>query len=323
MTYPIESPSLVEAGSLVAASSNTLSILATPDEAATSPVTSFVREGDELDHPGGAVAAEKMLKWPILAGFAPENSTSLLWLPDPEDTTFQMAPRLSMSQLDKVPPPRSTVDETQIVGLVDKYLAMVYLKNPILEPSELKRHAAQISEFGCEWNGESCRVVSDFTPPRCAVEYLYLQLVQLLACALAIIVKGQTGTWNSWEERSKHYSHKALPTDRASADAYYLAARKRLGLLDLSLLSAQCHYLAGIYEMCSMRPLQAWNQYRQAAVNTQIVLWRESESGVERDKNVSSMPRQILERLYFSCIRTERYVKTKLGKVSFSNSMTS
>src|SRR6266496_3137874 len=50
----------------------------------------------------------------------------------------------------------------------------------------------------------------------------------------------------------------------SSAESYYVAAQKRIGLLENSILTTQCYFLTGVYEMYSMRPLKAWSSFNRA-----------------------------------------------------------
>lgn len=109
----------------------------------------------------------------------------------------------------------------------------------------------------------------------------------------------------STDDKLNSFGQKSLPSDKATADAYYSAARRRMGLLEVSLLAAQCHYLAGIYEICHMRALEAWSHYQQASVNTQILLWKTPRSSIIDNSTLLHSDRHILERLYYSCVRTE------------------
>ena len=119
--------------------------------------------------------------------------------------------------------------------------------------------------------------------------------LQMLACALASAVK-------QVEESSEFTDTSITPTDSrySAGDAYFLAAKKRLGLLELTLTSAQCFFLAGLYEMCRMRPASAWTHYSQACGRLQVILSRDNVAEHGQSPNF-----HVLERLFFSCYRTE------------------
>ena len=131
----------------------------------------------------------------------------------------------------------------------------------------------------------------------------------MLACALASTVKqvweSSDGTESSIDSVDYSAYDGASRVNRAiassaSGDAYYSAAKKRLGLLGITLASAQCFFLAGLYEMCCMRPAGAWVHYSQACSRLQVILSQDQSE--ERDRSPDF---HVLERLYFSCNRTE------------------
>lgn len=87
--------------------------------------------------------------------------------------------------------------------------------------------------------------------------------------------------------------------------AYYLAAKKRMHLIDPSLLSVQCLFLCGVLEMYLITPLRAWYYVNQACVQLQNLLWiqenhQSSCLGQTLDEN-----RRLGQRLYWSCMKTE------------------
>ncbi|KAL0937151.1 uncharacterized protein CTRU02_206882 [Colletotrichum truncatum] len=103
------------------------------------------------------------------------------------------------------------------------------------------------------------------------------------------------------------------PEDCGVADAYYLAASKRIGLLGSSILDIQCLFLASMYEKCRLRPLRACFYIQQASTRLQAHLlrrgrrpWRET-SGREE-------PTQPLEqRVFWSCFKAENEILPALG----------
>lgn len=129
-----------------------------------------------MDNPGGQTAAELLLDWPILRGFSPLDCQSLLWLNEgpPEDINNTTEKRLSFrpgestilgpSDSEKISQSNITPNNADIIPLVNKYLNIVYIKNPILDATKLKQHAAFCAEVGPQWDGQSCLVVSYIKP---------------------------------------------------------------------------------------------------------------------------------------------------------------
>lgn len=97
--------------------------------------------------------------------------------------------------------------------------------------------------------------------------------------------------------------------NRATAEAYYLAARKRIGLLGTSIQDIQCLFFACVFEKYSMRPLQAWFYIQQASTRLQAHL-----IGCGRRPEVNRYPTDkrtyhLEQRLFWSCVKGERYVQ--------------
>ncbi|OKL57885.1 hypothetical protein UA08_06714 [Talaromyces atroroseus] len=221
----------------------------------------------EVLRPEGGTRSELMLDWPCLRGYVPAKTRSLLWLAQPDSTLDDIR---GYSHDPSVRNGGATfssgAEESYAVQLVKRYLTLVHIKNPILDEQTLLKQARGIAEVGFDWTGESCLV--------------------LLACALATLV-------TAYDDRNENGS---FPSNRTISKSYFRAARKRLGLLDLSLVAAQCRYLTAIYEMCSFRVMEAWSHYQQASTITGTLLLRQIA--------MQAHDLKLLERLYYSCIRS-------------------
>ncbi|KAJ5190910.1 uncharacterized protein N7498_009895 [Penicillium cinerascens] len=259
----------------------------------------FTEDVDSFRSPAGSLASESILRWPVLLGYLTKSNSSFLWEPEPRDTVSRMAsgetPSHDTSRLQtvlegsKVSQSHAIIDESRVVELVDKYLAFTHSKNPILDGSKLRQYAAEVEEFGCSWNGRSCLV--------------------LLACAIASITTLFYPTEALLEGSSPKSS---VSPESALGDTFFKAAKKRLSVLELGLTCAQGQYMAGIYEMNRMRALAAWSHYQQAGVNLQIVLWRQAQMASRDDNAEVNGDRKLIERLYFSYVRTESELRAEI-----------
>lgn len=88
--------------------------------------------------------------------------------------------------------------------------------------------------------------------------------------------------------------------DYGTAEAYFLAARKRLGLLDYTIDAAQCHFLVGVYEMYTLRPLKAWGAFSRACDVLQIYFRRQGQHTGDTYSSEGTV-----SRLYWSCLKSE------------------
>lgn len=86
--------------------------------------------------------------------------------------------------------------------------------------------------------------------------------------------------------------------DYDTAEAYYTAACKRLGLLEYSISATQCHFLTGVYEMYSLRPIKAWGSFNRACDNLQIY-FRGQHDPAGSDSG------GLVGRLFWSCLKSE------------------
>lgn len=97
----------------------------------------------------------------------------------------------------------------------------------------------------------------------------------------------------------------AALVDESAAEAYYSAAKRRLGLLPTSLISIQCHYFAGLYEKFAIRPLSAWMLLQQACVRFQAYLYAKALSTPVDGAGDVRTARHIEQRLYWLCVKAE------------------
>jgi hypothetical protein len=86
------------------------------------------------------------------------------------------------------------------------------------------------------------------------------------------------------------------------ARSYYIAAKRRIGVISPSLLAVQCLFFCGVYEMYTLRPINAWMSLHQASVQLQMHLSTKPDD----QTGSSSIELERLEkRLYWSCRQSE------------------
>lgn len=90
------------------------------------------------------------------------------------------------------------------------------------------------------------------------------------------------------------------------AEAYFQAAKQRLGSLHTSLTDIQCFLLAGSYHRHLMRPLQAWFCLQQASCRLEVRLRTMRRGQWVADVNYNNLE----SRLYWSCIQAAQYAPT-------------
>lgn len=168
-------------------------------------------------------------------------------------------------------------------------MRLIHTKNPVLNVSDFMRSAREVAENGPGWNGQACLV--------------------LLACALASIAFPYSTTTSLSSGTPIGESLTATHQDVRVSEAYATAARKRLGLIDSTMLSAQCLYFAGLYEKFMMRPFSAWKTFQRACVELQAYLYAQAlNTGPAEERR----PRHLEQRLYWSCVRGESELRAEL-----------
>ncbi|KAF4437215.1 hypothetical protein FACUT_5869 [Fusarium acutatum] len=234
---------------------------------------------DDLTAPTGISSVESVLEWPTLAGIvAPSHILEAL-----SDTKAGRGHASSLTcGADNVPGFNTelrpiSVDEKEIPRLVCQFLQHVHPVNPILDVDEIYSHSLRISKTGITWDGDSCIV--------------------LIACALGCIAKPYDTMVTSPSGTSTASSIESQGEELEMASAYFGLARQRLGLLDQSLLAAQCHFFAGVYYIFTLAPLRAWSQFEHAA-NTFYIYWKY----LSRQE---SQPMRLVRSFYWSCLKSQ------------------
>ena len=216
---------------------------------------------EALQGPGNC---HNILDWPILEGRFSSVQLMVAYYDQDDHRQIREGPR----------PGSTRICEEDASKLVEYFLQHVHIKNPIFDPPKLNTMAKQVAEQGFRWDGISCLV--------------------LIICALANLA-----TPFSIEKPGLAESSVDDAKDYPAAEAYYTAARKRLGLLDNSVLAVQCTFLIGVYQMYSMRPLKAWMSFSQACAIFQTYLHTRSHEETAR------ATKRLEQSLYWSCLKSE------------------
>lgn len=207
------------------------------------------------------------------------------------------------------------VREEDVSHLIEAFLLNVHVKNPIFDPDYLRRMARTVVEEGFDWRASTCLVVRD------AIEHIFAPTnsccFQLIVCALGAISSPFSRQSTSHPGDRQYYVDSSLSSSSgySTAEAYYTASRKRLGLLRNTLLATECYFMAGVYEMYSLRPLQAAISFNRACVTFQTLTWMNSEYSITEDQ----IGKARASRLYWSCLKSEQYGPQFLSRRSLED----
>ncbi|KAH6892564.1 vegetative cell wall protein gp1 [Thelonectria olida] len=259
-----------------------------PDPASLD-ATGNVDDADVDDHrleetpnfPATTNNCEGVLKWPIFHGSVPDIDS---FVNDGQDELSNgVEPRQASSVLGR------GIQEEDFIPLSQRFLAYVHTKNPILDVAEFSGYVRDASETGLRWDGQSCLV--------------------LIACSIGCIATpfppGDATDVSSTASPS-------LLVNKDTCQAYYLAAKKRLGLMQPSLLYIQCLFFCGVLEMNFLEPLRAWNYFNLSCVHFRNLLWRQRHTQTGSVGEVSNERRRMEQRLYWSCMKSEYELRCEI-----------
>lgn len=219
-------------------------------------------------------ACTHVLEWPIFGGLVkPSSVNPALYGEDTQSPRVAQNSGTSLQHGVRLGRSAARIDEGDVQELVQAFLHNVHIKNPILERTELLRLARIVAEDGFKWDACSCLV--------------------LLACALG----GISATWEVAIPSGSECSFGDMASHDL-ADAYYTAARKRIGLLETSNQATQCWFLLGMLEMYLMRPLNGWASFSRACNLLELRLYTQSQHDLQGFTRAE-------RRLYWSCLKSE------------------
>ncbi|KAL7912853.1 hypothetical protein GGI35DRAFT_441296 [Trichoderma velutinum] len=238
-------------------------------------------------------AMDHVFEWPIFAINKPSCGVafSVLGTSQTQEVNCRASPAFGMPRL----------DGEEVSALLTRFLRMVHIMNPILDCTTLMNYGKTIAELGPQWDSQTCLV--------------------LVAAALGAIADPFSSFTDTVETLSSSSSRQDGAQSRQRAESYYQSARRRFGLLGISLTACHCHLLSGIYLLYTLRPIEAWHAFFQASSIYTVYLKTQAAVRITNGSegaDIDMMPdehdchdelRECLEqRLYWSCIKSESEV---------------
>ncbi|KAH8891500.1 vegetative cell wall protein gp1 [Thozetella sp. PMI_491] len=237
-----------------------------------------------LDDPtltAASTSCEYILRWPVF-GAEYSQVTSFVFETEAADAGYASGHATGTSTLGR------GVQEDDFIPLSKRFLAYVHIKNPILDIVDFQAMVREAAQNGAGWDGKSCLV--------------------LIACALGCLSSPFRRDPGEEDTPGSTRSLGAATLNQATASSYYLAARRRLGLLELSALQIQCFFFCAVFEMYSLRPLRAWHYFNLAAVNFRSLIWSQQQRGAIQ----SDEARRLEQRVYWSCLKSEFEIRLEI-----------
>ncbi|KAL4789155.1 hypothetical protein BDV19DRAFT_395322 [Aspergillus venezuelensis] len=161
------------------------------------------------------------------------------------------------------------------VRLAERFFAHVHNRNPILDEANTRRLVCEVYEAGISWDTRSCLV--------------------LLVWANGALARPFPATPAETHE----------DVDDGQATALFEAAQQRFGAVFVraGVVEAQCFFLAGVFLMSSLRPLDAWRMFLQALSICRTAM---------RTTQCSRAHSLELESVYWSSWKSERELNREL-----------
>lgn len=184
------------------------------------------------------------------------------------------------------------IREQDVPRLIEAFLVNVHVKNPIFDPDYLRNMAKSVVEHGFDWDASNCLILTVCALAAISSQFEPLPILQ-----------------DRWQNVTTDIDNSlSNTTGYLLAEAYYVASRKRIGLLRDTLLATECHFMSGVYEMYSLRPLQAAISFNRACVTFQTLTWMRTECYITQ----SQLGKARASRLYWSCLKSEHEVSIEI-----------
>ncbi|KAF2822051.1 hypothetical protein CC86DRAFT_358042 [Ophiobolus disseminans] len=169
----------------------------------------------------------------------------------------------------------------EALKLLDLFVTHFHNFNPVLDISKVEEHIKFTGLNGLEWDAWSC---------------------------LLLLIYALGSTVSDGDELPPHSSVKFRNTVAFErSEAFFSAAQKRMGslLFGSDLTEAQVFFLAGVYLMTTLRPVEAWRAFVQALTCCQSLQSLASDAAPEEA--------QLRQGVYWTCFKSELEVRMELG----------
>jgi hypothetical protein len=175
--------------------------------------------------------------------------------------------------------------------LLQQFLDNVHIFNPVLEEAKIKEYLRNAHLKGISWDAQSCLLVSYETIYR-ERPYSRAQLLIYALGSIATPYEKATGETSLNFRKSREFNQ---------AESLFFAAQKRMGMLLCKggVVEAQCFFLAGVYLMSTLRPMEAWRMFVQAVACCQ------SFRNPRRNDVDHEEKRHLEQSIYWSCFKSE------------------
>ncbi|KAI2843866.1 transcriptional regulator family: Fungal Specific TF [Aspergillus niger] len=221
--------------------------------------------------PAAKICPDAILSWPILRDVRLQTSLNSLTLADHDHGVEEVA--------------SSDLNLALIPGLIDRFLQFVHVKNPVVDTVALRQSAVTVEVGESSRNSHSCLV--------------------FLACALGCLA-GPLRYDDLSVERDDHAESR-----HTTGEQFYRKALESISLPGDRILTAQCWFLSGVYQMYKLNAARAWMDFSRASAALSLHL-RHREAAVCKDSNGGHLEPAELS-LYWTCWKSECDLRAELN----------
>ncbi|KIW43069.1 hypothetical protein, variant [Exophiala oligosperma] len=168
--------------------------------------------------------------------------------------------------------------------LVARFMSNVFIYNPVLEEAKVHRYMRDARYIGIGWDAQSCLL-------------------------LLIYAHGSIAGPFDGGHQQEASAFRTTPQFK-QAESFFSAAQKRMGLLlcKTGVLEAQCFFLAGVYLMATLRPMEAWKMFVQALACCQAFYTEKESPEADREGE-----QRLRESIYWTCFKSELELRLELN----------
>ncbi|KAL5313245.1 hypothetical protein ACEPPN_018978 [Leptodophora sp. 'Broadleaf-Isolate-01'] len=248
-------------------------------------------EDENMLTPASQTSPDAVLDWPIFENQFPWGYiTDSLFTDGIEESKMTNVHNANTSNFGTP----ASINEEAIPRLVEVFLSQVHTKCPVLDIEIARNYARDVARDGLRWTGPSC--------------------LTLIMSALGCIANPFSDLYNPKPAHEQRSTSKSLHSaSLILGKLYYDAACKRIGLLYSNILSTQCIFLCGVYEMYMLSPLKAWRWFSSASSTLYTHLRCEEVQAKSTTSATKSLDSQRLEAsIYWSAYKSMCELRTEL-----------
>ncbi|GLA66474.1 hypothetical protein AtubIFM54640_009052 [Aspergillus tubingensis] len=241
-----------------------------PPNQYTAELSPQMPQNVSLKIPAARICPDAILSWPIFQEVRLQTTLNSLTLAEHDYGLEEVA--------------NTDVNLALIPDLIDRFLQFVHVKNPVVDTVVLRQSAVRVEVGESSRKAHSCLV--------------------FLACALGCLA-GPLRYDDRSAERDDH-----AESLHATGEQFYQKALESLSLPGDRILTTQCWFLSGVYQMYKLNAARAWIDFSRASAILSLHM-RHREAAVGNYSNGGHLDPAELS-LYWTCWKSECDLRAEL-----------